>query len=117
MSTEETTKFLEKDQFQVFALLISRNFYFVILMDYYAKFLYFYLLTYIYFNFTKFLISGSSFNSDMIETPCQKSNCQNNKVDPALQIEFQKLKLENQKLWCYSQTALKGFRDPQIQSE
>merc|ERR1712223_798898 len=62
-------------------------------------------------------ISGSSFNSDMIETPCQKSNCQNNKVDPALQIEFQKLKLENQKLWCYSQTALKGFRDPQIQSE
>ena len=48
MSTEETTKFLEKDQFQVFALLISRNFYLVILMDYYAKFLYFYLLTHIY---------------------------------------------------------------------
>ena len=76
-----------------------------------------YLLTYIYFKFTKFLISGSSFNSDMIETPCQKSNCQNNKVDPALQIEFQNLKLENQRLWCYCQTALKGFRDPQIQSE
>ena len=53
----------------------------------------------------------------MIETPCQKSNCQNNKVDPALQIEFQNLKLENQRLWCYCQTALKGFRDPQIQSE
>ena len=63
-------------------------------------------------------ISGSSFNSDMIETPCQKSNCQNKAVDPAFQIEFQNLKLENQKLWCYCQTALKGYRDPQIiQSE
>ena len=61
-------------------------------------------------------ISGSSFNSDMIETPCQKSNCQNKTDDPALHIEFQNLKLEKPKLWCYCQTALKGFRDPQIQS-
>ena len=60
-------------------------------------------------------ISGSS-GSDMMETPCQKSNCLN-KDDPELHTEFQNLKLENQKLWCYCQTALKGFRDPQIQSE
>ena len=61
-------------------------------------------------------ISGSS-GSDMMETPCQKSNCLKKDDDPELHTEFQNLKLENQKLWCYCQTALKGFRDPQIQSE
>ena len=58
-------------------------------------------------------ISGSSFNDIMVETPCQKSNDEIQNIETT----FQRMELGSiQKVWFYCNSALKGFRDPQIQS-